>query len=49
MNVAMTRARKKLVIIGDSGTIGQHPFYNEFLDYVNETSGYRSGFEWMEL
>ena len=24
MNVAMTRAKKKLVIIGDSATIGQH-------------------------
>jgi superfamily I DNA and/or RNA helicase len=45
MNVAMTRARKKLVIIGDSATIGNHPFYNEFLDYVNEIGAYRSAFE----
>lgn len=47
MNVAMTRARKKLVIIGDSATIGNHPFYNEFLDYVNEIGAYRSAFEYM--
>ena len=47
MNVAMTRARKKLVIIGDSGTIGQHEFYNSLLDYVNETGGYRSAFEYL--
>ncbi|WP_066628852.1 AAA domain-containing protein [Labilibacter marinus] len=45
MNVAMTRARKKLVIIGDSATIGQHQFYSKFLDYVNEIGAYRSAFE----
>ena len=46
MNVAITRARKKLVVIGDSGTIGQHPFYEQFLDYINEIDAYRSAFEW---
>ena len=45
MNVAITRAKKKLVIIGDSGTIGQHEFYEKFLDYVNEIGAYRSAFE----
>jgi len=45
MNVAMTRARKKLVVIGDSSTIGRHPFYDKFLDYVNEQNAYRSAFE----
>jgi len=47
MNVAITRAKKKLVIVGDSSTIGQHPFYNSFLDYVNEINAYRSAFEFM--
>lgn len=47
MNVAMTRARKKLVIIGDSGTIAKHPFYNEFLDYINEIGAYKSAFEYL--
>ncbi len=47
MNVAMTRARKKLVVFGDSATIGQHPFYNSLLDYVNEINAYRSAFELM--
>ncbi len=47
MNVAMTRARKKLVIVGDSATIGQHQFYGQFLDYVNSIGAYRSAFEWM--
>ena len=46
MNVAITRAKKKLVVIGDSGTIGQHPFYEQFLDYINEMEAYRSAFEW---
>lgn len=49
MNVAMTRARKKLVIIGDSATIGQHPFYSGFLDYINEIDAYRSAFELMSF
>ncbi|WP_109830179.1 AAA domain-containing protein [Reichenbachiella versicolor] len=48
MNVAMTRARKKLVVIGDSATIGQNNFYDQFLDYVNEIESYRSAFELME-
>lgn len=45
MNVAMTRARKKLVIIGDSATIGQHEFYDQMLDYINTIDAYRSAFE----
>jgi ATP-dependent RNA/DNA helicase IGHMBP2 len=47
MNVALTRARKKLVVIGDSATFGNNPFYSRFLDYVHEVGAYRSVFEWM--
>lgn len=47
MNVAMTRARRKLVIIGDSATICSNPFYDKFVDYVNEIGAYRSAFEFM--
>ena len=32
MNVAITRARRLLIVIGDSATIGNHPFYRAFLD-----------------
>ncbi len=46
MNVAMTRARKKLVVIGDSATIGQHGFYNGFLDYIESLGRYHSVWEW---
>ena len=45
MNVAMTRAKKKLVIVGDSATICRNTFYEELFDYVNEIGAYRSAFE----
>jgi ATP-dependent RNA/DNA helicase IGHMBP2 len=45
MNVAMTRARKKLVIIGDSATIGKNDFYNRFLDYIFKNDAYVSSFQ----
>lgn len=48
MNVAMTRAKKKLIVIGDSATIGQHKFYKEFLDYVSSLDAYGSIWEWMD-
>lgn len=42
MNVAMTRARKLLVVIGDSATIGNNAFYAKFLAYCEEKGGYES-------
>ncbi|MBD1430081.1 AAA domain-containing protein [Sphingobacterium litopenaei] len=48
MNVAMTRAKKKLIVIGDSGTVVQHSFYKGMLDYVMELNNYHSVWEWME-
>ncbi len=47
MNVAMTRARKKLIVIGDSATIGNDKFYQSFLDYVDKIGGYRTAWEYM--
>lgn len=44
-NVAMTRARKKLIMIGDSATLSSHPFYLKVLDYVQEEGFYKSAFE----
>ena len=46
MNVALTRAKKKLVVVGNSATLGNHPFYSAFLDYVEEIGAYRSAWEW---
>lgn len=49
MNVAMTRARRLLVVIGDSATIGRHPFYEAFLDYVQAHGAHRSAWEWKQV
>lgn len=47
MNVAMTRAKKQLIVIGDSATIGNDDFYVTFLDYVEKNGVYRSAWEYM--
>jgi len=36
MNVAITRARMKLVILGDAPTMSHHPFYRKLLEYIAE-------------
>ena len=46
MNVAMTRAKKKLIIIGDSATLASLGFYNDFLDYCDQFGTYGSGWDW---
>lgn len=49
MNVAMTRARKKLVVIGDSGTLARLPFYADFISYSEQKEAYQSAWEFVEL
>ena len=34
MNVAITRARMKVIILGDVKTLTRHPFYKRLWDYV---------------
>lgn len=41
MNVALTRARRKLIVIGDSTTISAHPFYGGLLDHFDKIDAYR--------
>ena len=36
MNVAITRARMKLFILGDAPTMTRHPFYRRLYDYIQE-------------
>ncbi|PUZ22738.1 IGHMBP2 family helicase [Chitinophaga parva] len=48
MNVAMTRARKKLVVVGDSGTLSQLPFYANFITYAEQHNAYLSAWEFMD-
>ncbi len=47
MNVAMTRARKKLVVIGDSSTLAQLPYYADFITYAEQLGGYKSAWEYI--
>lgn len=49
MNVAMTRARKKLVVIGDSGTLSQLGFYAGFISYAENNNAYESAWELMDV
>ena len=38
MNVAMTRARMKLIIFGDKATLQHHTFYRKLIQYVDEVT-----------
>jgi superfamily I DNA and/or RNA helicase len=45
MNVGMTRARRKLLLVGDSSTLCRHLFFVELLAYVTGVGGYRPALE----
>ena len=45
MNVAITRAKEQLFVIGDSATIGADNFYHSFLNYIEKYGNYRSVWE----
>lgn len=49
MNVALTRARKKLIIVGDSATLSSHPFYGALMDYAESIQSYITAWELMHL
>lgn len=40
MNVAITRARMKLIIIGDADTLCKHPFYRKLKKYIESLDEY---------
>jgi superfamily I DNA and/or RNA helicase len=44
-NVALTRARRSLTVIGDSATLANHPFYGRMLAHFEATGAYRSVWE----
>ncbi|SIQ96599.1 AAA domain-containing protein [Pontibacter lucknowensis] len=48
MNVAMTRARRKLIIVGDSATLSTNPFFAELIAYVESIGAYKSAWELTE-
>jgi superfamily I DNA and/or RNA helicase len=46
-NVALTRAKKKLVVIGDTATLNIHSAYSQFVEYVEKEGKYMSAWEFM--
>lgn len=48
MNVALTRARRHLFVVGDSATLSGHAFYARFIEYAQALGAYRSAWEWAE-
>ncbi len=48
MNVALTRAKRKLIVIGDSATLSSLPFYKKWLKYVESIGAYKSSWDGVE-
>lgn len=48
MNVALSRARRHLFVVGDSATLAGHPFYVRLVERSRAVGGYRSAWEWTE-
>lgn len=47
LNVALTRAKSRLVVFGDSATIGGHAFYQAFLEYAERNNLYQTAWEYL--
>jgi superfamily I DNA and/or RNA helicase len=45
MNVALTRARRKLLLVGDSATLSAHPFYRRAIEHSQAIGAYRTVWE----
>ena len=45
MNVAMTRAKRKLIVIGDGATLGRNAFFQEWIEHTETQGFYRSIWE----
>lgn len=48
MNVAMTRAKQKLAVIGDSATLSRLAFYDDFMAYADQNQAYQSAWEFVD-
>ena len=42
MNVALTRAKRFLLVVADSATLGNHPYYAQFMSYVDAIDAHGS-------
>ncbi|HEV3116161.1 MAG TPA: AAA domain-containing protein [Gemmataceae bacterium] len=49
MNVALTRARRKLIVVGDSATLSNEPFYQRLIRYFESVDAYHTVWEEPEL
>lgn len=47
LNVALTRAKKKLIIVGDSSTLGGSRMYTELINHLEKYGTYKSAYEYM--
>jgi len=48
MNVALTRAKRKMIIVGDSATLASDPFFQSLLTWIEETGNYRTAWEFVD-
>lgn len=46
MNVAITRAKRHLFLVGDAGTLASHPFTEGLIAHATAVGGYRTAWEW---
>lgn len=49
LNVALTRARCKLIIVGDMSTLASDKMYDDLAQHVDRTGIYRSAWEYMAM
>jgi superfamily I DNA and/or RNA helicase len=47
MNVALTRAKENLFIIGDSTTLAKDPYFDAMFTYLDKIGGYKTAWEIM--
>ncbi|MEM9193552.1 MAG: C-terminal helicase domain-containing protein, partial [Myxococcota bacterium] len=45
MNVALTRARRHLLVVGDGATLSSHPYYRAFLDAAEAQGTWKTAWE----
>jgi ATP-dependent RNA/DNA helicase IGHMBP2 len=46
--VALTRAKRKSILVGDSATLARNQFFAAMIDYFETNDAYRSVWEFME-
>lgn len=47
LNVALTRAKKKLIVIGDSATLGNNVLYSALMAHIDKNENYISAWEYL--